>query len=71
VPTYTLTATEIRLLRRLHPDTFKTERIVSVEMDRKKDMRTDAIVQYLDYQIPVTQLKGPTENADMQAVKRD
>jgi len=26
--------------------------------------------QYLDYQIPVTQLKGPKGNGDMQAAKR-
>jgi len=26
----------------------------------------NAIVDYLDYQIPVTQLKGPTGNGDMQ-----
>jgi len=31
------------------------------------DMQTDC----LDYQIPVTQLKGPKENGDMQAAKRD
>jgi len=33
--------------------------------------RKNAIVEYLDYQIPVTQLKGPKENGDMQAAKRD
>jgi len=33
--------------------------------------RKNAIVEYLDYQIPVTQLKGLKGNADMQAVKRD
>jgi len=32
--------------------------------------RKKAIVEYLDYRIPVTQLKGPTENEDMQAAKR-
>jgi len=31
----------------------------------------NAIVEYFDYQVPVTQLKGPKENGDMQAVKRD
>jgi len=31
----------------------------------------NAIVEYLDYQIPVTQLKGPKADADMQAAKRD
>jgi len=30
-----------------------------------------AIVEFLDYQIPVTQLKGLTGNGDMQGVKRD
>jgi len=33
--------------------------------------RKNAIVDYLDYQIPVTQLMGPKENGDMQAAKRD
>jgi len=37
------------------------------------DMKTrkNAIVEYLDYQIPLTQLKGPKGNGDMQAAKRD
>jgi len=33
--------------------------------------RKNAIVEYLDYQIPVTQLKGPEGNGDMEAAKRD
>jgi len=33
--------------------------------------RENTIVEYLDYQIPVTQLKGPKRNGDMRAVKRD
>jgi len=33
--------------------------------------RKNAIVEYLDYQIPVTQLKGLKGNGDMQAAKRD
>jgi len=33
--------------------------------------RKNAIVEYLDYQIPVTQLKGPKGNGDMQAAKQD
>jgi len=33
--------------------------------------RKHAIVEYLDYQIPVTQLKGPKGNGDVQAAKRD
>jgi len=38
----------------------------------KKDLtRKNAIVEYLDYQIPVTQLKGPKRNGDMQAAERD
>jgi len=32
--------------------------------------RKNAIVEYLDYQIPVTQLKGQRGNGDMQAAKR-
>jgi len=31
----------------------------------------NVIVEYLDYHIPVTQLKGPKGNGDMQAAKRD
>jgi len=31
----------------------------------------NATVKYLDYQIPVTQLKGLNKNGDMQAAKRD
>jgi len=33
--------------------------------------RKSAIVEYLDYQIPVTQLEVPKGNGDMQAEKRD
>jgi len=33
--------------------------------------RKNAKVECLDYQIPVTQLKGPKGNEDMQAAKRD
>jgi len=33
--------------------------------------RKNAIVEYLDYQIPVTQLKGPKGYGDMEATKRD
>jgi len=33
--------------------------------------RKNAIVEYLDYQILVPQLKGPKGNGDMQAAKRD
>jgi len=31
----------------------------------------NAIVEYLDYQIPVTQLKGPKGDGDMRAAKRN
>jgi len=37
----------------------------------KKKTRKNAIFEYVDYQIPVTQLKGPKENGSMQAAKRD
>jgi len=37
----------------------------------KKKTRKNAIVEYLDYQIPVTQLIRPKGNGDMQAEKRD
>jgi len=33
--------------------------------------RKRAIVEYLDYQIPVTQLKEPKGDGDMQAAKQD
>jgi len=36
-----------------------------------KTTRKNTIVEYLDYQIPVTQLKGQKGNGDMQAAKRD
>jgi len=41
-----------------------------IEKERTKT-RKNAMVEYLDYQIPVTQLKGPKGNEDMQAAKRD
>jgi len=31
--------------------------------------KKDAMVEYLDYQIPVTPLKGPKGNGDKQATK--
>jgi len=37
----------------------------------KDKTRKNATVEYLDYQIPVTQLMGPKGNEDMQAAKRD
>jgi len=40
--------------------------------DLKTKTRKNAIVEFLDYQIPVTQLsQGPRGNGDMQAAKRD
>jgi len=36
-----------------------------------EETRKKAIVEYLDCQIPVTQLIGPKGNGDMQAAKRD
>jgi len=33
--------------------------------------RNNAIVEYLDYHLPVSQLKGPKGNGNMQAAKRD
>jgi len=33
--------------------------------------RKNAIVEYLHYQIPITRLKGPKGNVDMQAAKPD
>jgi len=38
-------------------------------MDNLNKTRKNGIVEYLDYQIPVTQLKGPKGNGDMQAAK--
>jgi len=38
VPTYILPAKEIRLLGKFLPDSFKTERLVSVETDGQTDM---------------------------------
>jgi len=34
-----------------------------------KKTKKNAIVEYLDYQIPITQLKGQKGKGDMQAVK--
>jgi len=38
VPTYILPAKDIRLLGKFHLDSFKTERLVGVEMDAQTDM---------------------------------
>jgi len=42
-------------------------------MSEKSSMkrRTNAIVDYLEYQMPVTKLNGQKGNGDMQAAKRD
>jgi len=36
-----------------------------------KETRKNAVVEYLDCQIPDTQLKGPKGNGDMKVAKRD
>jgi len=41
-----------------------------VQQNMKKT-RKNAIVEYLDFQIPVTQMKGRKGIGDMQAAKRD
>jgi len=38
---------------------------------KESQTRKNALVEYLDYQIPVTQLKGQKENGDMEAANRD
>jgi len=44
---------------------------IAVEIALKQNVtREIAIIEYLDYQIPVTQLKGSKGNGYMQAVKR-
>jgi len=45
--------------------------LTNLDLEFKKKTRGNAIVEHLVYQIPVTQLKGPKGNGDMQAVKRD
>jgi len=49
------------------------ENYVADALSRTKieETRKNAIVEYLDYQIPVTQLKGPKGNGDMQAANQD
>jgi len=37
----------------------------------KNKKRKTAIVEYLDYQIPITQLKGPNGNGNMKVAKRN
>jgi len=37
----------------------------------QENISKNAIVDYLEYHIPVTQLKGRKGNGDMQAAKRD
>jgi len=44
---------------------------VATEFGIRVKTRENALVEYLDYQITVTQLKGPTGNGDMPALKRD
>jgi len=45
--------------------------VIVTKLYLSKKTRKNAIVEYLDYQIPVTQLKGPKGNGGMQAAKRD
>jgi len=42
-----------------------------ISIDSHNKTRENAVVEYLDYQIPVTQIKGPKGNGDMQAARRD
>jgi len=46
-------------------------KIIFLHVYTKNKTRKNAIVEYLDYQIPVTQLMGPKGNGDMHAAKRD
>jgi len=55
------------IYKKLRNLTFKKKSFEPV----KKKTRKNAIVEYLDYQIPVTQLMGPKGNGDMQAARRD
>jgi len=44
---------------------------IGVEIALKQNVKREiAIIEYLDYQIPVTQLKGSKGNGDMQAFKQ-
>jgi len=43
-PTYILPAKEIRLLGKLHPDIFKTERLVYVGTDGQTDMARSTLL---------------------------
>jgi len=45
--------------------------VVKAKLAKTTTTRKNAIVEYLDYQIPVTQLKEPKGNGDIQAAKRD
>jgi len=57
-------------LKSLYPlQGYKKNLLVFKEF--KINTRKNAIVKKLDYQIPVTQLKGQKGNVDTQAVKRD
>jgi len=49
----------------------KTSDVVKAKLAKTTTTRKNAIVEYLDYQIPVTQLKEPKGNGDIQAAKRD
>jgi len=70
--------TKIQFLARLIMELATARRQLGkflVKSELKKKLRIKArkntIVEHLDYQIPVTQLKGPKGNGDMPVVKRD
>jgi len=50
----------------LRSDREGDKRTINMLLEQQKKTRKNAIVEYLDYQKPVTQLNG-----DMQAAKRD
>jgi len=52
-------------------NSIPTSTNINQETNNINKTRKKAIVEYLDYHIPVTQLKGPKGNGDMQAVRRD
>jgi len=65
-----LAQTRSYIVTNLLPSPFKHAKILVLTRLQSKT-RKNAIVEYLDYQIPVTQLMGPKGNGDMQAAKGD
>jgi len=70
----------LRQLHRKHTACLDSKTVITLPGTKKPvsrptlhyKTRKNAIVEYLDYQIPVTQLsQGPKGNGDMQAAKRD